>query len=75
MKTDTKRPSDGLRVVVMTYDLETGDLIRERTIDYGSPEERRWLASHVLWAMHNRKSVETMNLKDYKRLAERDEAA
>lgn len=64
-----KKPSEGLHVVVMTYDLKTEDLVRERTINYESPEERRWLASHLMWAMHNNMSVELMNHSDHKRLS------
>lgn len=49
-----------MMVCVLTSDLTTGDE-SFRAIDHCCFEQRKWLAKHVIWALHNRKSVKTWN--------------
>ena len=41
-----------MMVCVLTSDLTTGDE-SFRVIDHSVTEQRKWLAKHVVWALHN----------------------
>jgi hypothetical protein len=58
------KPRKALMIRVLVHDIATDQCIREHTMDYNRSDKRRWLASICLWAFHNGKSVETLNIAD-----------
>jgi len=57
-------PQEPLKVLVATYEMEqadSNDLTVESTkvINYHSSSDRKWLANHCMWALHNNRGVQT----------------
>ncbi len=53
------------KVAVFIIDLKNHDeIIDMREIDYGNPDDRRWLGKVSFWSWSKGYSVETMSLKD-----------
>ena len=63
LKKLTKFVTD-LPVLVLVYDLKTDELVREKRINYGNPEDRQWIGKMSFWAFNNGCSVETYAVKD-----------
>lgn len=61
--------------VIMTYDSITDEAMLEtpRQMDLSLTYDRKWLASHVSWAVNNGKIVEIMSLADWDRLQKEEE--
>jgi len=55
---------------VIIRDLKTNDVIRREDIDYGKPDDRRWLGRVSYFCCKNGQSVETMSLDDFKQYGE-----
>lgn len=57
-----------LKALVIVYNLkstkEEDDVVQERQINYGDPEDRKWLGRITFWALTNHHSVETINMAD-----------
>ena len=57
-------------MMVIIRDLENDKIIRKEQIDYGKPDDRRWLGRVSYFCCSNKQSVETMSLNDYKQYEE-----
>lgn len=51
---------------VIVTDLKQNKVIRTEDIDYGKPDDRRWLGRLTYFCCKNNQSVETMALEDFK---------
>jgi len=60
-----------LDIIILVYDLKTGDEIRNHKINYNDTNRRRWLQSICYWAWNNNCSIEMHNAVD-KELAEKE---
>lgn len=50
MPTPAKSP---LNVEIITVDIQSGDEIRRKTINYADSSDRKWFIGHMFWAAHN----------------------
>lgn len=58
-------PTHNLPVLVLVYSLREDDkVVIEKTINYSSFEDRKWLGKISFWAYSNNCSVETMAVTD-----------
>jgi hypothetical protein len=55
---------DPLMVRVYIFDVDSGDEIRCHEFNYMDHEARRQINKLSLWALHNNKAVEFINVKD-----------
>ena len=57
-------------MMVLIRDLKNDNVIRREQIDYGKPDDRRWLGRLSFYCCSNGLSVETMSLNDFKEYEE-----
>ncbi len=57
-----------LKITALVYDLnnENGDIEYEFELDYGNPDDRKFLGRLSFWAISNKRSVETIGLEEWK---------
>jgi len=48
---------------IITKNLETDEITDERQFDHGSDSDRRWLGSHIFWALRNNHGVQISPVK------------
>lgn len=53
-----------MQVIVRTFEISTGKMELQKTIDYENDDQFRWLDKHLTWAFENQRGVQLMNLAD-----------
>ena len=50
----------GLKLRVISRNIETGDIEVDKVIDHDDRDDRVWLGKHCFWAFRNGRSIETI---------------
>lgn len=59
-----------LPMVISVYRLNDDELVKQETLDYGIPSDRKLMGRITIWALQNGCSVETMAKTDWDRQRE-----
>lgn len=51
-------------IEVITMEIETNKITDARTINHNNDSDRRWLGSHIFWALRNGHGVQLTPMKE-----------